>query len=117
MSNGLTKLNCGVGDLAITVFCNLPENQGNIVRVKAAIGMDEWVGATEPLFTWECEIATEHGWLAYDFDGYLETSKVGPVPDKYLRRLTPPEDCLTGELETSHPMQLVFPEFDLTSHI
>lgn len=109
----MTKLNCSIGDLAITVHCNLPENRGNIVRIRSAIGMDEWIGAEEPLYTWECEIATEHGWLAYDFDGYLETSKVGPVPDKYLRRLTPPESYLMDEFADSEQLQINFHEMDL----
>ena len=42
----MSKLNCSVGDLAITVFCNLPENQGNIVRIKSAVGPKGW-GCTE----------------------------------------------------------------------
>ena len=101
----MSKLNCSIGDLAITVFCNLPENNGNIVRIKSAIGLDEWVGFEEPTFTWECEIATEHGWLLYNFDGYVESKKVGPVPDKYLRRLIPPQDYLLDEVEDADPLQ------------
>ena len=110
----MAKLNCSVGDLAITVLCNLPENRGNIVRIRAPIGMDKWTGTEEPLFTWECEIATENDWLAYDYDGYLETSKVGPVPDKYLRRLTPPRDYLLKEFADCEQLQLDFHEEDVT---
>ena len=80
----MSKVNCSVGDLAITVFCNLPENAGNIVRIKSGLGFIEWGTNRDPLYTWNVEIATEKGWLAYDYDGYLETSKSGPVPDKYL---------------------------------
>jgi hypothetical protein len=88
----MSKLNCSVGDLAITVFCKLPENTGNIVRVKSAVGYRRWGAKEMPLYTWEVEIATEHGWLAYEHSpGYLETKKNGPVPDKYLRRITPPQ--------------------------
>jgi len=39
MTEPLAKLNCAVGDLAITVNCKLVQNLGNIVRVKSAIGM------------------------------------------------------------------------------
>jgi hypothetical protein len=109
----MNTLNCSLGDLAITVNCNLPENRGNIVRVKAAIGFDQWEGFVDPLFTWECEIATEHGWLVYDFDGYLETYKSGPVPDKYLRRLLPPQNYLMNEYVDSEQLQLNFHELDL----
>ncbi|CAM3681014.1 hypothetical protein [Polynucleobacter antarcticus] len=101
----MSKLNCSIGDLAITVFCNLPENNGNIVRVTSAVGLNEWAGFEKPIFTWECEIASDNGWLVYDFDGYLESKKVGPVPDKYLRRLTPPKDYLLDEFEDSEPIQ------------
>lgn len=110
----MDKLNCSAGDLAITVRCNLPENQGNIVRVRAPIGMEEWVGSEEPLFTWECEIATEHGWLAYNYDGYLETSKVGPIPDKYLRRITPPQGYLLEEFADSEQLQMDFHQTELS---
>jgi hypothetical protein len=51
----MTKLNCAVGDIAITVNCHNPENHGNIVSVKSAYGMQGW-GKGEPEFTWECEI-------------------------------------------------------------
>lgn len=111
----MSKFNCSVGDLAITVRCKLPENRGNIAQIKSAVGMDEWVGAEEPLFTWMCEIATEKGWLAYDFDGYLETAKVGPVPDRYLRHLTPPKGYLMDEFSDSEQLQAQFHEVDFSS--
>lgn len=101
----MSQLNCSVGDLAITVFCKLPENCGNIVRVKAVAGIREWANSEDPLFTWEREIATEGGWLAYEIDGYLETHKIGPIPDKYLKRLTPPEGYVLEEFADSEPLQ------------
>ena len=102
----MSKLNCSVGDLAITVFCKLPENTGNIVRVKSAVGYRRWGANEMPLYTWEVEIATEHGWLAYEHSpGYLETKKNGPVPDKYLRRITPTEGCSTEELVDSERLR------------
>lgn len=102
----MSKLNCSVGDLAITVFCKLPENTGNIVRVKSAVGYRRWGANEMPLYTWEVEIATEHGWLAYEHSpGYLETKKKGPVPDKYLRRITPPKGYLFEEFLDSEQLQ------------
>ena len=94
----MTKLNCSEGDLAITVNCSLSENIGNIVYVRRFLGPVEWHGFENALPSWDVEIATPEGWLAYDFDGYLETAKAGPVPDAYLRRLTPPRaDSLRDE--------------------
>lgn len=110
----MSKLNCAVDDLAITVFCNIPENQGNIVRVKSAIGQMGWGCTTDALFTWECEIATEQGWLAYETGGYLTTAKVGPIPDKYLRRLTPPKGYLMDEFADSEQLQMDFHRVEIS---
>ena len=106
MTEQITKLNCAVGDLAITVNCKLPENLGNIVRVTSAIGLKEWGPSDHMMYSWEVEIATEHGWLAYEYDGYLVTAKSGPVPDKYLRRITPPQGYLMEEFADSEQLQL-----------
>ena len=107
----MSALNCSVGDLAITVFCKLPENTGNIVRVKSAVGYRRWGADEMPLYTWEVEIATGHGWLAYEYSpGYLETQKCGPVPDKYLRRITPPRGYLLEEFADSEELQTDFHE-------
>lgn len=104
----MSKLNCSVGDLAITVFCNLPENVGNIVRIKSGLGFIKWGPKREPLYSWDVEVATEHGWLAYEYSGYFQSSKCGPVPDKYLRRITPPKGYLTDEFADSEQLQIDF---------
>ena len=99
------KLNCSVGDLAITVNCAFPQNLGNIVRIISAVGFDEWQGFSEPLFTWNVQVATEGGQLFYqmeDAEGFSE----GPVPDRYLRRLTPPQNYLMDELIDSEQLQM-----------
>ena len=101
----MSKLNCSVGDLAITVFCNLPENVGNIVRIKSGLGFIKWGPNREPLYSWDVEVATEHGWLAYEYSGYFQSSKCGPVPDKYLRRITPPKGYLMDEFADSEQLQ------------
>jgi len=110
----MSKLNCSVGDLAITVFCNLSENQGNIVRIKSAAGPRDWGCSEDELFTWECEVATEDGYLFYETSGYLTSAKVGPVPDKYLRRITPPKGYLLDEFSESEELQAQFHEVDLS---
>jgi hypothetical protein len=87
----MTKLNCGVSDLAITVACNYPENLGKIVHILKPVGFKEWFGIEGPAFTWEVVVAGEKSWLLYEIDGCLITKKVGLVPDLYLRRITPPK--------------------------
>ena len=113
MTVNIPTLNCTVGDLAITVNCNVPENLGNIVRVKSPIGMKEWGAHNELLFSWEVEVATDHGWLLYEFNGYPVSAKNGPVPDHCLRRITPPQGYLMEEFADSEQLQLSFHELDL----
>jgi len=98
----MNKLNCSVGDLAITVDCVCPENLGNIVRVVEYLGLRDWGNTNAPLPSWRVEIESEHGWLLYELDGYPETYKTGPVPDRCLRRISPPlvvdTSCESDEL-------------------
>lgn len=114
MNEGLSHLNCSVGDLAITVGSNIPENCGNIVRIESALGFDHWRGHDEPLYTWNVEICTPEGWLHYSLEsGEIRKQKRGPVPDKYLRRLTPPKGYLLEEFADSEQLQLGLHEIDL----
>jgi hypothetical protein len=100
------KLNCSVGDLAITVNCSLPENLGNIVRVISAVGYEEWQGFAEPIFTWNVVVATEGGQLFYQGEDGIEGYHEGPVPDQYLRRLTPPQGYLLDEFADCEQLQM-----------
>ena len=88
----MTKLNCGVGDLAITVTCNYPENLGKIVQIFKPVGFKAWAGIEGQVFTWEVVVAGEKSWLLYEIDCCPVTMKVGYVPDLYLRRITPPKN-------------------------
>ena len=106
MTEHTSKLNCSVGDLAITVNCSFPENLGNIVRVISAVGFEEWQGFSEPIFTWNVVVATEGGQLFYQMEDGIEGFGEGPVPDKYLRRLTPPQNYLMDELIDSEQLQM-----------
>lgn len=106
MTDHTTKLNCSVGDLAITVNCAFPQNLGKIVRIISAIGLDEWHGFDEPLFTWNVVVVTEGTQLFYQIDGGIEGFSEGPVPDRYLRRLTPPQNYLMDELIDSEQLQM-----------
>ena len=114
MSEGMNKLNCEVGDLAITIDCRIPENMGNIVKIISPDGFGEWEGHAEPLFTWNVEIATEGKVLHYRLkDGTIGKFNAGPAPDKYLRRLTPPKGYLMDEFMDSEQLQLNLYEQDL----
>lgn len=108
----MAKLNCGVGDLAITVRCNFPENLGNIVRIVSAVGFDEWQGHDKLLYTWNVDVATEDGYLYYQGEDGLELYKSGPVPDIYLRRLTPPQGYLMDEFADTEQLQMEFHQTD-----
>jgi len=106
MSQHDAKLNCSVGDLAITVNCRIPENLGNIVRIVSSGGFQEWQGYSEPLYTWNVEVATEGGVLIYEDENGLGAYTAGPAPDKYLRRLTPPQGYLLEEFADCQQLQL-----------
>jgi len=108
----MTKLNCSVGDLAITVKCRIPENMGKIVRIVSAQGFQEWVGGDTLLYTWNVEAATVEGYLNYQGAEGLEARKRGPVPDKCLRRLTPPAGYAMKATRDTEPLQMPFPEFE-----
>ncbi len=101
----MNKLNCSIGDLAITVKANLPANLGNIVRIIGSQGLQEWVGHPEPMHTWDVQIVGEGRYLHYEYDGELVQAKEGPAPDQYLRRLTPPQGYLVDEIFDSEPIQ------------
>lgn len=116
MSEQFSKLNCSVGDLAITVNCKIPENLGNIVRIVSSGGFQEWQGYSKPLYTWNVEVATEGGSLFYECEDGIEAYTSGPAPDIYLRRLTPPHGYLLEEFADSEQMQLDLHEIELTEN-
>ena len=103
------KLNCKVGDLAITVKCHCPENLGSIVRIKKSKGLITWPQEEGLLQVWEVEVANANGWLVYELNDLISSSKTGPVPDKYLRCITPPKGYLLDNFAC--PAQLAF-DFD-----
>ena len=113
MNDHTTKLNCAVGDLAITVNCKIPENLGNIVRIISSGGFQEWQGYSELLYTWNVEVATEGGALFYEVEDGIETYTSGPAPDIYLRRLTPPQGYLLEEFADSEQLQMDFHEVEV----
>jgi hypothetical protein len=103
----MSPLNCAVGDLAITVHCQFADNLGKIVRVMAPLGYEAWRGHANLVHTWQVEIACENSALFYqDEGGDIQRFKTGPVPDSYLRRLTPPQGYLFAEFTDAEQVQL-----------
>lgn len=94
-------LNCQLGDLAITVKCEIPENLGRIVRVVASNGVENWSNHG-PLHTWEVETMSQAETLTYVIKGKLCFKSRGPVPDAFLRPLRPPVD--EPALEEAQPL-------------
>ena len=109
----MNRLNCSVGDLAITVNCDVPANLGTIVQIKSAIGMKRWGPNKTELFSWQVEVATENGFLVYEYEDYSEAVKSGAVPDKCLRRITPPKGYLLEEFADAEPLQMNLHLIDL----
>lgn len=97
-------LNCRVGDLAITVKCEIPENLGRIVRVVASNGIEHW-SDYGPLHTWEVQTLSEADTLTYVIKGKLCFKSKGPVPDAFLRPLRPPADEPAQEQPAALPRE------------
>jgi hypothetical protein len=105
-------LNCAKWDLAIVVNSHYLENSGKIVRVIASLGEQEWGNIEGLTHIWVVEIATKHGLLMYQNKQGNFNSKLGPVPDKFLRRLSPPEDLLQNDVPYHEQLQLNFSYLD-----
>ena len=85
----MNALNCRLGDLAVTIRAELPENVGNIVRVVGCHGVDTWWGFKDPIHLWEIEVV-EGGRLVYEYDGgSREHLTQGLAPDAFLKPIAP----------------------------
>ena len=85
----MSILNCRLGDLAVTVRAEIPENLGNIVRIVGYHGKSTWYGFKDPIHLWEIEVA-EGGRLVYEYDdGTREYETRGLAPDVFLKPIAP----------------------------
>ena len=85
----MSTLNCRLGDLAVTVRAEIPENVGNIVRIVGCHGEDKWWGFDAPTHLWEVEVV-EGGRLVYEYDdGTREYETRGLAPDAFLKPIAP----------------------------
>ena len=92
----MAKLNCRVGDLAITVRSNIPDNVGLVVRiVDICMYLDEWKGLEGPVHIWDVDLVCEDSRLVCFTDQPIPERllyKSGPIPDAFLQPITPPID-------------------------
>jgi hypothetical protein len=104
----MQRLNCAKWDLAIVLNCYFLENCGKIIRVVASLGEQEWENIEGLAHIWVVEIATKHGFLMYQNKLGDFTSTLGPVPDKFLQRLSPAKDLLQNDVLDHEQLQLNF---------
>ena len=88
----MNKLNCKVGDLAITVRSEVPQNLGRIVHIIKPLGVEPWSSFGPVQLWWVESLPGSEHLLHYEHaDGTLEQKRQGPVPDILLRPIVPPE--------------------------
>jgi hypothetical protein len=79
-------MNCQLGDLAITVQAELPDNIGNIVIIVGAKGVGQWSDFIEPVFIWTVKALGSECPLFYQYDdGPITAQLTGEIPDIFLR--------------------------------
>ena len=85
-------MNCKIGDLAITVTSELPENLGKLVKIVGAKGLSWWSDFPEPVFLWRVQALGTQTPLVYQFgSGPKQVVLEGHVPDYFLRPIRPPK--------------------------
>jgi hypothetical protein len=89
--SNMSHLFCKVGDLAVTVEAELPNNVGNVVKIISAVGYDKF-STYKKIFLWQVEVASAERPLIYEYpDGSIEKCLHGRIPDHYLRPIRPDE--------------------------
>lgn len=92
-------LNCKPHDLAISVNCSMPENNGVLVRViRRHINTPEWNFGDTP--TWWCKSDQLMTWT-FELSGRVLKGHEGPVPDRNLRPIRPGEQTASTRTETA----------------
>lgn len=87
----MNQLHCKVGDLAITVRAELPQNLGRIVHIIEPIGLQNW-STFGHVHVWKVESLPGSSHLLHyeNADGSFEYRRQGPVPDILLRPIVAP---------------------------
>lgn len=88
----MSKLHCKVGDLAITVRAEVPQNLGSIVHIIKPLGLQDWSEFGQVHMWWvECLPNSPYQLHYLHSDGTLQKKRQGPVPDVLLRPIVPPD--------------------------
>lgn len=104
--NGHIDLNCELGCIAMIMKSKFSINQGIIVKVIEPMGLMHWpdfgTGLTP---VWRVEVLCKKSAIRYHLPrkGELRKEKIGLVPDRFLRPLTPPTGQLRFEFEDYEP--------------
>ena len=89
----MTQLHCKVGDLAITVRAEIPENLGRIVHIIKPVGIESWSPYGEVHVWWVESLPGSSNLLQYIYaDGTAAEQRQGPIPDLLLRPIVPPKN-------------------------
>jgi hypothetical protein len=87
----MSKPRFGVGEIALTVYNRFSENRGKIVLLKEYLGKLNWPQIKEPQSVWMIECVCQNTYLHYHYPGRRELTRTnaGPMPECFLRRITP----------------------------
>lgn len=95
--NGNIRIRCELGCIATITKSKFSINQGIIVRVIEPMGLMRWPGfGTEVIVIWRVEVLCQESAIRYHLPrkGELRKQKIGLVPDRFMRPITP----LTGQM-------------------
>jgi hypothetical protein len=90
----------GVGEIALTAHNRFTENRGKTVLLKEYLGRLKWPQINEPQHVWlvECACWSTYLYYLYPRDRKLTRAKSGPMPECFLRRITPESGQVVLEL-------------------
>ena len=86
----MLKVNCRIGDLAITVQAYNPENIGKIVRIIGSKGIGPWPDLEGVQQIWLVESVTSGVTLKYTINDVPSYEMKGDAPDCFLKPIRPP---------------------------
>ena len=90
----MSALNCKVGDIAITVRCEVKANLGKMVRIIGSHGLDSWSSFEQPVHLWLIESIGNRR-ICYEFpDGRVSRRRRGLAPDAFLRPIRDPGELV-----------------------
>ena len=103
----MLKVNCKVGDLAITVKAYNPGNIGKIVRIISSKGIGPWPDLVGPQQIWDIEPATPGVSLIYSIEDVPFLAQVGEALDCFLRPIRPTDAESTTENHQEEELEYV----------